>query len=162
MNPSTPDFPYFYPEEVNLLLAAQGKKLSKVSQIFWENTANKRQPLSMMMELGFYFEDGSNLIFYAPEDRSGLALGRLNRVVEEMKIEESGNKTLRIRDASEDENDNWEPFLGETLVSIELVSASPGVFRNEEMVFDFGFTKVLISRPLDGIEVEELVNEDED
>lgn len=160
MIPQTADFPYFYPEESIQLEAAQGKKLVKVSQFFWENTADKKQPLSMIMELAFHFGDGTELIFHAPEDRSGLALGRLNRVVEEQKIQESGIKSLRLREATEDENDNWEPFLGETLVSIELITMTAGIFRNEQMIFDFGFTKVLISRPLDGIEVEELVNEE--
>ena len=162
MSPSTPDFPYFYPEEAKQLLDSQGKQLQSVSQFFWENKADNNQPLSLIMELSFLFEGGSQLTFHAPEDRSGLAVGQMNRVVEELKIQESGISDLRLREATEDENDNWEPFLGETLSSIELVTMSPGIYRNEQMIFDFGFTKVLISRPLDGIEVEELVNEDED
>lgn len=155
-----PDFPYFYPHEANALVEFQNQRLTSVHQLFWENRA-KGNRLTLRLEVSFHFENGSALVLYADENRSGLVPGSFDREAERQKLESLNNPAVLLRVASEDEDADWEPFIGEILEAVELSAEAPGMYRNSEMILNFGFTKVMISRPEDGIEIEELVNEDD-
>lgn len=143
--------PYFDPESLKKLIAAEGKEVKAVLCYLWQNSINKNDVVELIDVFEILFTDNSRLSICSNMDNTGLEAIVYDYVGEKKEIKKEHGDKIKIMGVNASGTKMWSDVIGKKLVTVQLTKED-GNYLSDAIVFNFGEERRVVSiSPLDGL-----------
>jgi hypothetical protein len=143
--------PYFDPESLKKLIAAEGKEVKAILCYLWQNSINKNDVVELIDVFEILFTDNYRLSICSNMDNTGLEAIVYDYVAEKKEIEKEHGDKIKVYGVVASGTKMWEDVIGKKLETVQLTKED-GNYLSDAIVFNFGEERRVVSiSPLDGL-----------
>lgn len=131
-------FPHTFSEdELYALNSREGKRLTRVDYIIWQNLTTKGDGYQALDWVELTFEDGDKMALTAGEESDGLKLRELNFGLEQTRVQQQFNGQVKLERENVSTGSVWKRTIGNRLTSVGLLEGPDERIQNNQLQLDF-------------------------
>ena len=132
----------FSDEELFFLNSKEGKRLTKVDYIIWQNLTAKGDGYQALDWVELTFDDGDKLALTAGEESDGLRIAELNFGLEQTKVQQQFDGQVKLERENVSSGSVWKRAMGNQLTSVGLLEGPDERIQNNQLQLDFDGARI--------------------